>query len=120
MGISTSPSKPLVWGLLLIWGVSRIPPGPYPPILDQLNPLTIGVISPLFAILEGVAIAWMWEGIRKGFTLAIALAIVAVLLSLGYALASFSAGQLLPLGTTALSNIIIGAVAGVAAWRARR
>ena len=89
------------------------------PLLINLSTTLVGVILPLFVLLEGVAVLWVWQGNRSGFTLALVLGIVAILLNLAFGIGLVGGGLVIEAGIC-LVNIILGALAARHAIRGQR
>ena len=86
------------------------------PLLVNLNTALVGLILPIFVLLEGLGVLWIWEGKRSGFTLALVLAIVAILLNLAFGIGLLGGGLVIESGIC-LINIILGALAARSASR---
>ena len=88
--------------------------GPAAGRLADLTDLIVGLVLPLFLVLEGAAIAGIWQGLRWGFILAVVLGIAAVVLNLAFGISFLVNGEIVAAGT-GLFAIIGGALA---AWYA--
>ena len=86
------------------------------PLLVSLSITLVGLVLPIFVYVKGVAVLRVWKGNRSGYTLVLVLAIVAILLNLAFGIGLVGGGLVVEAGIC-LFNIILGALAGQAAYR---
>lgn len=100
----------------LVWGpaVGGLPV--LGPLLVNLSTTLVGLILPIFVLFAGISVLWIWEGNRSGYTVALILAIVAILLNLAFGIGLVSGGLVLEAGIC-LVNIVLGLLAARAASR---
>ena len=85
-------------------------------LLIQINDLSVGVILPAFVLLEAAAVLWVWQGNSSGYTLALVLAVVAIVLNAIFGIGLATGGFVLAAGICVF-NIILGALAANAAYQ---
>ena len=85
-------------------------------LLVNLSTALVGLILPIFVLFAGVGVLRIWEGNRSGFTIALVLAIVAILLNLAFGIGLVGGGLVIEAGIC-LFNIVLGVLAARAASR---
>ncbi len=88
--------------------------GPAAGSLADLSDLIVGLVLPLFLVLEGAAIAGVWRGLRWGFILALVLGIAAVVVNLAFGITFLVNDEIVAAGICLF--VIIGGA--LAAWYA--
>ncbi|MFQ5946752.1 MAG: hypothetical protein ACE5NC_10970 [Anaerolineae bacterium] len=86
------------------------------PLLIQMNDLSAFVILPVFVLLIGLAVLWVWQGNSTGYTLALVLAVIAIVLNVIFGIGLATGGFVLAAGICAV-NIVLGALAANAAYQ---